>query len=878
MLRNTYVDNCFYGADDVNDGLRFYDQSRNMFSSAKMNLTQFFSNSEEFNSKVTPKGEESQLCEQKLLGIKWNTSKDTLAISMAKPITASITKRRILQSISSNFDPIGLISPVVMTGKLFFQQLWSNSRNWDVILSEEKRKDWKKIEDGFSGEPLSITRKYFSTPTKTEDKYELHLFSDASSIAYGSVGYLRRRNSSSIETALVTAKGKLAPLKKVLTIPQLELLALEKSAQLADTLLKELDETIDKVYIWSDSLVCVDKLVRNNGDTVFTRNRLRSIHKLMPNAVFSHVPGKDNPADILSRGCTLEELRSHHLWWKGPSFLSKKNLPIRSSSIEQAITTLCVTKQPSTRGILNLDPNRFSSFKRLMNVVIRILRLLTKNVNEQALKEKGKEVVLRLAQDLHPPDEKTIENLQLQLIGDIWYYGGRIPERSVPYLPPHHVAKLFVMDIHRSNYHSSSIYTLAKVRDEVWITHGNSFVGKVINNCFTCKVLKARPAHQPDFPVLPNLRTQWNSPFTFVGLDYGGPLQALNNGEARKYWFVLFTCLTTRYTVVELVPSLDASHLLGIIRRFCATYGTPTEIRTDNAAQIRMLAAVTKEAENQTADKINSRLPTFRFIPALSPWSGGIYERMIGLIKNCLMRAGVTSRLMTEEDLRTLLKDSEGVVNARPLTVVSTTDIQPLRPVDFVVPGKRSTLLLTIEETLDPTPLTTSHGTLLEQWMRTSTLSEYFIKRWKSEYVQILLERNQTKHRQPIHTNHDPIKKGDIGMFKDENRKIDWPLARVEEVGLRAVQLFCPKTKRTVERPLKYVYPLEMDSSPISSDNESPVPVKTKTVPKYSPPVTRSQSKQSKQSKQALLTIATLSTLVSTAKAASLNEGNKNTV
>lgn len=172
--------------------------------------------------------------------------------------------------------------------------------------------------------------------------------------------------------------------------------------------------------------------------------------------------------------------------------------------------------------------------------------------------------------------------------------------------------------------------------------------------------------------------------------------------------------MASRYSVVELVKSLDTDSLLRVMRRFSATYGTPKEIRTDNASQIRMLSAVNEQAKKQIDTASQSELPVFKFIPALSPWAGGIYERIVGLIKNCLTRAGATKRLLDEEDFRTLLKEAQAVINQRPLTCVSLDDIKPLCPMDFVFPNRRNTHLLTLEEHMDPTPLTTSHGNLLE--------------------------------------------------------------------------------------------------------------------------------------------------------------------
>ncbi|PIC21671.1 hypothetical protein B9Z55_026427 [Caenorhabditis nigoni] len=741
MIRNIYVDNVFYGVDSVAEGLEFYTESRKMFDQAKMNLTQFMSNSDEFDRRIAAieNREMNVQPNQKLLGVCWNTALDILQVGIPPPIKLPLTKRRILQHVASAFDPIGLIAPVTIKGKLYFQTLWSASKNWDSPLTAAEVNAWRSID--ICGEPIIVRRRYFTTPTTAEHVFELHIFGDASDLAYGSVAYLRRIGKSSKDIVLLTAKARVSPLKKALTIPTAELLAIERCCQLAKTLIEELDFKIKNVYIWSDSMCCLDQIASQQARTTYGRNRLRNINQLSPpDTVFTHIAGKLNPADVLSRGCALEFLRNYELWWN-PFFLLMDQLPIKTSSVVPSITAMSVTE---VEELLNLDPHRFSSFVRMFNVIARIINLVEKD--ENAVRLKATRAIVKLAQQLNPPCEQTIKNLSLDKDNGLWYFQGRIPQRRVYFLPAHHIAKLYVQHVHRLHKHSSVLYTMAKVRNEVWIPKGQSFIKKIIRDCHLCQVIHARPTYQPDFPNLPSIRITWSIPFTICGMDYAGPINATNLGNTRKYWFLVYTCLTTRYTVIDLVCSMDADQLLCSLRRMCSQYGTPQEIRTDNGSQFKMLSKVMLEAKHQL--NTSHKLPVFRFIAALSPWSGGVHERMVGLVKRSLLRAGTTKRLLSEEDLRTLLKEVEAVINDRPLTYVSDTDISPIRPVDFVFPNKRQPTVLTIEETLDPSPLASTHQVLLEGWMSTSSIINDFIRRWKEEYVQILQSRTQTVHQQ----------------------------------------------------------------------------------------------------------------------------------
>ncbi|KAM8721476.1 hypothetical protein ACLKA7_007365 [Drosophila subpalustris] len=50
-------------------------------------------------------------------------------------------------------------------------------------------------------------------------------------------------------------------------------------------------------------------------------NRISEMQTIAPNIIWRHVPGKDNPADIVSRGCKASDLEGT-IWFTGPEFLS----------------------------------------------------------------------------------------------------------------------------------------------------------------------------------------------------------------------------------------------------------------------------------------------------------------------------------------------------------------------------------------------------------------------------------------------------------------------------------------------------------------------------------------------------------------------------
>ncbi|KHJ40010.1 hypothetical protein D918_09937 [Trichuris suis] len=122
---------------------------------------------------------------------------------------------------------------------------------------------------------------------------------------------------------------------KTTTIPRLELQAFIVGIRLADTLLKELEArmVINRVILWSDSVVVLFWIANDeNRYLPFVSNRLREINETLRSGRFRdrqvetrHVPSKENPADLISRGLDAGSLvEQFELWTTGPKFLRRE--------------------------------------------------------------------------------------------------------------------------------------------------------------------------------------------------------------------------------------------------------------------------------------------------------------------------------------------------------------------------------------------------------------------------------------------------------------------------------------------------------------------------------------------------------------------------
>ena len=130
------------------------------------------------------------------LFLVWGTNQDCLLFDFESLIsgidTLPFTKRKVLCILAKIFDPTGHLNPFVVTAKLLFQDACKLKLGWDMELPVKDQKLWTKwIKDLRVLNTYTISRSYFTTFQSTADiTYDIHLFCDASSRAYGACAYL----------------------------------------------------------------------------------------------------------------------------------------------------------------------------------------------------------------------------------------------------------------------------------------------------------------------------------------------------------------------------------------------------------------------------------------------------------------------------------------------------------------------------------------------------------------------------------------------------------------------------------------------------------------------------------------------------------------
>ena len=212
------------------------------------------------------------------------------------------------------FDPLGLISLIILEGRLVLQMLCRDGLSWDDKMPEELMDRWRKwVEDLQDHGEINIPRSYRNSICDLET-VEMHNFSDASLTAYRVCSYLRLTDTEgNTSKTLVMAKSHVNPSNPV-TVPRLELTGAVLAVKIASFLGKQTEKVV---------LVYMNNVSKQFH--LFVTNRSLRIRAASEPSQWHYVPTKANPADLASRGATVAELKKSAIW-QGPQLLEHFNI------------------------------------------------------------------------------------------------------------------------------------------------------------------------------------------------------------------------------------------------------------------------------------------------------------------------------------------------------------------------------------------------------------------------------------------------------------------------------------------------------------------------------------------------------------------------
>ena len=828
ILRSLYVDDLISGGATVQKAQHLKESAQAIFSEAQFELHKWHSNIPVLETDVTGSSEqESSYAKQqlgakqgetKLLGMPWNKEEDTIAVTFPSPLEQP-TKRDLLGSLARIYDPLGLVSPTTLTGKMLYRDVCDSRIAWDKTLPRLLLNRWTAWKNCLP-EKVEIPRSLAKYQEETE-AIDLHGFGDASGKGVSAAVYTVIHQAQGINQGLLTAKSRLS--KKGLTIPRQELVSAHMAANLIHNVKTALSGfPVRSVYCWLDSSVALHWLKGNGDYKQFVANRVRKIqqHDFIQ---WRHVKSEDNPADLGSRGGQVDV--SADLWWQGPEWLTKPDCwppdivtrPTPETQVEakaiKEVLAVTVTEEDILNGILEKH-----EFWKAIRIVSWIGRFLYNCKTKDAAKKTGplttEETEERIAKWVRTVQSRSqmtekfqSDNLSLNLQENhqgILECRGRIQGDYPVYLPDKELfSEKLVAHAHKTTLHGGVGLTMAKVRERYWVPRLRRLTKRVIRNCNGCKRFQAIAYARPPQGNLPRDRTEGSSPFQVIGVDYAGPIKYRTRGRKEgKAYIVLFACSLTRGLYLELLPDLTTEEFIGSLKRLVARRGRPEKIYSDNGKTFVAASKWLKQVE-----RVHNWLAThgikWQFNLSRAPWWGGQFERLVGLVKQSLYKTIGNGNLLWKE-LQEVILDIEIALNNRPLSYVEEDVQLPMLTPNALLFGQPNLL-----PEMDPDRM--EEADLRKRAKYLLRCKEVLWSRWTREYVKALRERHNLIHK----TKSMSVKAGDVVLIKGEERnRGKWKLGVVDtsipgrDGVVRAVRLKAGKS--FLERPIQHLYPLEL--------------------------------------------------------------------
>ncbi|XP_072400311.1 uncharacterized protein [Diabrotica undecimpunctata] len=392
LLTQTYVDDILCGAETEADLETTYHELNTVLGSACISTHKWVSNSTRFTKKYCnndqPTSYDIQIenASNKVLGLSWNPSPDTLSISVPEaPTNTCVTKGIALSTLAKMYDPLGLITPVILHGRLFIKKLFLERMDWDDILPPSLEKEWTTFVNSIPHlKSLKIPRCLFLN--KKVAHIQIYGFADSSERAYAACIYFRTVYSdNTVSCILVTGKSRLSPIRTT-TLPRLELCAMLLLSKLTKRIISIYENKLSfsSVNLWSDSRIALSWIQSHTSRwNTFVSNRVAQITELTNAFQWRHIKSAENAADYPSRGLLAQNILKLDLWWSGPSFLQDPNLnlahfneKINECNLPEERKISLITTKPTEENFWHKIFLRFSKFSRLVHAMAYVHRFI----------------------------------------------------------------------------------------------------------------------------------------------------------------------------------------------------------------------------------------------------------------------------------------------------------------------------------------------------------------------------------------------------------------------------------------------------------------------------------------------------------------------
>ncbi|XP_060603719.1 uncharacterized protein LOC132756616 [Ruditapes philippinarum] len=423
---NFYVDDGLISLPETENVIDLVKRTQKRLQTANLRLHKIASNSKAV-MKAFPQDDlqndlrslnfdEDMLPINRSLGLSWDLNTDNFKFNSyfeQKPYT----RRGLLSTLNSVYDPLGFVSPLTIRGKLLLREITAGA-DWDEPLEPDLEMKWNVWKESLlSLDDLIIPRMFVAESLSRSNNPELHIFSDASEKAVSAVAYIRVCDKDNVKSVgFVMGKSKIAP-SSGHTIPRLELCAALLAAEIGAIIVEALKVKFNTIKFYSDSRVVLGYICNTTRRFYnYVSNRIQKILQLSEAKQWNYINTKSNPADIGSRGCSsTDQLRT---WLQGPEMLYKRNVEkIEEFSMiapneDKDVRAELTTNKTLVIKSLSHKFDRFSCWKRLVTAIVVLKRAIRQRSSKDEIEKDNRyltasseKLILKLDQERYYMEE-----------------------------------------------------------------------------------------------------------------------------------------------------------------------------------------------------------------------------------------------------------------------------------------------------------------------------------------------------------------------------------------------------------------------------------------------------------------------------------------
>ncbi|GFU93784.1 integrase catalytic domain-containing protein [Trichonephila clavipes] len=685
ICNDSYMDDILSGESTLEGAKKLQTRLSQLLQRGGFELHKWVSNSPELLKDLSASSyvfdKEFQDAPVKTLGMLWDPKVDCLTYKVKISDKVNFSKKDVLSEIARLYDPLGLIGPIVTKAKIFIQELWKIKLDWSEQLPPDAMEEWMNFYQKLAKVNNFKIPRCILLPATI--RIEIHVFSDASERAYAAAVYIKCFNESGqSQTRLLCSKSRMAPLK-TLTIPRLELSAALLLSRLVKKVVPILQLPIHKIWMWTNSTIALAWIkTEPHKLKTFVSNRVAEIQALSKDYHWKHVSSKNNPADLISRGCNVDELLKNEMCFSGPDLQTDQYednqlfpYPFYRDELKCAVTLSMTECSSNFYDELFNVTNNFIKLIRIFSFIFRFINNI--KAKESCNKEKyltvveikrSTEFLAKIAQlsefkgeiDALKKGKGVSKTSKLRALdpfldeNSLLRVGGRLSNADLPFEAKHQIiipskhkfTKLLFEHMHKKFFHIGAQGLVHQIRMQFWPINGKGIARKTVHDCIACFRQKPTGVDQL-MGNLPSERVTPSAPFLNSGVDFCGPFQIKFKNQRKgifsKVYVAILVCLATKAIHLEAVTDLTTEAFIAALKRLCARRGRISTLMSDNATNFKGAAAelnrFIKLICNKNETLVNyfaSEAIQWKFIPPRSPNFGGLWEAGVKSFKHHL--------------------------------------------------------------------------------------------------------------------------------------------------------------------------------------------------------------------------------------------------